>query len=171
MWTANQFCHQQNLGWNACMSYEKRYWDHNSELLIPSYLQIKGGIHLIFFLFLHENICCGYSLEATSHGASYEYHNICFRGEIRKLSILFHWKTRLSWSYALFCVLYICFCLSEYDPKDQFYSMVANRSFSMTWLLLSLEIQFGKHQAWLIPPDKFFSAKNLLIFYYFSVKT
>ena len=24
----------------------------------------KRGIHIIFFLFLHENICCGYSLEA-----------------------------------------------------------------------------------------------------------
>ena len=23
----------------------------------------KRGIHIIFFLFLHENICCGYSLE------------------------------------------------------------------------------------------------------------
>ena len=26
-------------------------------------LQIRGGIHIIFFLFLDENICCGYSLE------------------------------------------------------------------------------------------------------------
>ena len=24
----------------------------------------KRGIHIIFFLFLHETICCGYSLEA-----------------------------------------------------------------------------------------------------------
>ena len=23
----------------------------------------KRGIHIIFFLFLHENVCCGYSLE------------------------------------------------------------------------------------------------------------
>ena len=28
-----------------------------------SKLQIRGGIHIIFFLFLCENICCGYSLE------------------------------------------------------------------------------------------------------------
>ena len=27
----------------------------------------KGGIYIIFFLFLHENICCGYSLEAPQH--------------------------------------------------------------------------------------------------------
>ena len=35
-----------------------------------------------FFLFLHENICCGYSLEVLLCGA--EYHNICLHGEIRK---------------------------------------------------------------------------------------
>ena len=40
---------------------------------------------LISFLFLHENICCGYSLEAPHRGASNEYHNICFHGEIRKI--------------------------------------------------------------------------------------
>ena len=36
-------------------------------------LQIRGGIHIIFFLFLDENICCGYSLEAPRRGASNEY--------------------------------------------------------------------------------------------------
>ena len=40
--------------------------------------------HILFFLFLYENICCGYSLEAPRRGASDEYHNICFRAEIRK---------------------------------------------------------------------------------------
>ena len=39
----------------------------------------------ICFLFLHENICCWYSLEAPRRGASNEYHNICFHGETRKL--------------------------------------------------------------------------------------
>ena len=31
-----------------------------------------------FFLFLHKNICCGYSLEATRQGASNKYpqHNV-----------------------------------------------------------------------------------------------
>ena len=40
---------------------------------------------LISFLFLQENICCGYSLEAPRRGASNEYHDICFRGKIRKI--------------------------------------------------------------------------------------
>ena len=33
----------------------------------------KRGIHIIFFLFLDENICCEYSLEAPQQGASNEY--------------------------------------------------------------------------------------------------
>ena len=33
-------------------------------------IQIKGS------LFLHENICCGYSLEAPLEGTSNEYHNL-----------------------------------------------------------------------------------------------
>ena len=41
----------------------------------------KSEYQVIFVLFLHENICCGYSLEAPRRGASNEYHNICFRGE------------------------------------------------------------------------------------------
>ena len=31
------------------------------------------GIKIIFFLFLYENIYCGYSLEAPCQGASNEY--------------------------------------------------------------------------------------------------
>ena len=37
------------------------------------------------FLFLHENICCGYSLEVPWWGTSKSTHNICFCGEIRKM--------------------------------------------------------------------------------------
>ena len=48
-----------------------------------------------FFLFLHENICRGYSLEAPWRGTSVEPHNICFRGEIRKNS---KWIPHFIWS-------------------------------------------------------------------------
>ena len=34
------------------------------------------GFLKIFFLFLHQNICNGYSLELPQQGASNEYHNI-----------------------------------------------------------------------------------------------
>ena len=36
-------------------------------------LQKRMFIRLIFFLLLHENLCCGYSLEAPHGGASNEY--------------------------------------------------------------------------------------------------
>ena len=36
---------------------------------------------LIFFLFLHKNICCEYSLEAPRRSTSNEYHKICFHGK------------------------------------------------------------------------------------------
>ena len=60
-----------------------------------SYTAPDNGIYfvkqkaVIVFSFRHENICCGYSLEAPRRGveaprrgASNEYHNICFYGEI-----------------------------------------------------------------------------------------
>ena len=43
-----------------------------------------------FFLFLHKNIYCGYSLEAPQLIST---HNICFRGEVRKM---FTWYPLLS---------------------------------------------------------------------------
>ena len=51
------------------------------------------GIRLIFFLFLNENVCCGYSLEAPHRGASNEYQQHTF--SLRKISILFGWKKHL----------------------------------------------------------------------------
>ena len=39
----------------------------------------------LLFLLVDKNICCGYSLEVPWRGPSNEYHNICFRQEIRKI--------------------------------------------------------------------------------------
>ena len=43
----------------------------------------KRGILIIFFLFLNENICCGYSLEAPPQGASNDYpeHKFSWRNK------------------------------------------------------------------------------------------
>ena len=57
--------------------------------------KISGGIHIIIFLFLHKNICCGYSLEGPRQGAFNEYHNICFNGEIKKNSSNFLLKKKI----------------------------------------------------------------------------
>ena len=49
--------------------------------------------HPLFFLFLHENICCGYSLEAPWQGASNEHPQYMFSWRIRKI---FKWILLLS---------------------------------------------------------------------------
>ena len=50
---------------------------------------------MILFLFLHENICCGYSLELPQQNTSdipKLSHSLCFHGKIRKISVLFSGK-------------------------------------------------------------------------------
>ena len=51
-----------------------------------------------FFLFLLENICCGYLLEAPHWGASYEYPQHMFSCRNKKSII---WIPPLIWSYIL----------------------------------------------------------------------
>ena len=41
--------------------------------LTPHIATDKRGIHMIFLLFLEENICCGYSLEVSLRGTSNEH--------------------------------------------------------------------------------------------------
>ena len=44
----------------------------------------KSTQKLIFFLFLHENICCGYSLEVPHAGTSNEYPQHMFSWRNKK---------------------------------------------------------------------------------------
>ena len=48
------------------------------------WLQTRG-IHIVFFLFLHKNICCGYSLEASHWDASNEYPQHMFSWRNKKI--------------------------------------------------------------------------------------
>ena len=57
-----------------------------------AYPQIRGDIHIIFFLFLHKNICCLYSLEAPCQGTSNEYKQHMFLWPNKNISIFFDWK-------------------------------------------------------------------------------
>ena len=43
----------------------------------------QNGVLIFFFLFLHENICCGYSLGMLEEALLMNIHNLCFHGEIR----------------------------------------------------------------------------------------
>ena len=51
---------------------------------------------LIFYLFLHKNICCGYSLEAPHRGAFNEYPQYMFSWRNKKK---YYVDTPLVWSY------------------------------------------------------------------------
>ena len=50
--------------------------------------------NLYFFLFLDENICCGYSLEAPPRGASNEYPQHIFSSR-NKITIYHIWRSSL----------------------------------------------------------------------------
>ena len=63
-------------------------------------IDLEGMLINIFFNFSMK-ICCRYSLEAPRGGASNEYNNICFHGDIRikalvalvsRLSLSVGWK-------------------------------------------------------------------------------
>ena len=58
--------------------------------MIP--LCLHAGITKYFSYSSTKNIYCWYSLEVLQWGYSNEYLNICFRGEIRKISTLLDWK-------------------------------------------------------------------------------
>ena len=90
------------------------------------------------FLFLHENICCGYSLEAPRRGASNEYHKICFHGEIRKIFI---WISHLSWGMT-----------SHKTPTNMFSKLwrvtknrVHNQPIFVPW---NCCVNYFRHEAW-----------------------
>ena len=52
--------------------------------------------HYVFLISPQKYICCWYSFEAPRRGgASNEYQNICFNGEVRSISVHFG----LIWSY------------------------------------------------------------------------
>ena len=54
----------------------------------------RGGIHILFFLFLHKNIWCGYSLEVPQRGTSKEYphHMFSRRNTCKKDISIFRMK-------------------------------------------------------------------------------
>ena len=61
---------------------------------------------LIFFLFLHENIGCGYSLEAPWQGASHEYAQHMFPWRNKKNTFI--------WSYD---ISFVCDFLTKLKEK------------------------------------------------------
>ena len=68
---------------------------YNFDPLKPHFYIIKlgfTGVYIIFFLFLLENIDCGYPLEPLRRGGSNEYPQSMFWAELWKISEFFIWK-------------------------------------------------------------------------------
>ena len=49
----------------------------------------RGGIHISFFLFLHETYIVGIHWKCLAEPLLMSSHNICFEAVIRKKSVLF----------------------------------------------------------------------------------
>ena len=84
------------LGFHICCflteSVIKRIKLHLSRCVCVTLLQIRRFFFIqkivIFFLFLHENICCGYSLEVPRRGTSNEYQQRTFSCRNNKSDML-----------------------------------------------------------------------------------
>ena len=74
---------------------------------LDNYEKNNRDSHITFFLLLHKNICCGYSLEAPQWGVSNEYqqHMFSWRNK-KKISVIFSWKKCL-WKTPQACYLLI----------------------------------------------------------------
>ena len=70
-----------NISCRLIMQSLNSYMEFND---FKSWVEIRVSIRLIVFLFLHENICCGYSLEAPRQGASNEYPQHMFSWRNKK---------------------------------------------------------------------------------------
>ena len=64
---------------------------------------------MIFFLFLNENICCGYSLEVPQRGTSNEYHNMFSLRNKKNIVIFQMKKSALSVAMHNMCFLVVFF--------------------------------------------------------------
>ena len=53
-------------------------YDNDENVIMDVTAPDRRAIHIIFFLFLNENIYCGYSLEVPQRGTSNEYPQYIF---------------------------------------------------------------------------------------------
>ena len=103
---------------------------------------------MIFFLFLHENICCGYSLEAPHRGASNEYPQHIFLWRNKKKFTRYPPLSRpMNYYWPL---SYMSSSLAEVSPQPTIYMSKQHRlpgqvcSCALTTLFLWCSSHFNK---------------------------
>ena len=100
---------------------------------------------LIFVLFLHKNICCGYSLEAPQWGTSNEYPQYMFLCRNKKT---FMWLLPLIWSCACTCwtfMSHIVLSSNEFRLFFRWWFDVACGLFLLCLLLFNFSLSFSFH--------------------------
>ena len=81
---------------NLCYNWSiRKYWQFYAQKFCLSWPMTaktpiskhkkRGVARSLTFLFFNENICCGYSSEASQWDASNEHNNKCFYVEIREI--------------------------------------------------------------------------------------
>ena len=81
---------------------------------------MRRSIRYIFFLFLHKNICCGYSLEAPQWGASNEYTQHMFPWRNKKNINVFCWTGWIILSYENTFYIFQPLCSAHTDTTHSF---------------------------------------------------
>ena len=56
----------------------------------------------LFFLFLKQNICCGYSKEPSHWDGSFEHPKHMYKLMDKKIIAILRWKILLNWPYELY---------------------------------------------------------------------
>ena len=124
--------------WHVAYVFMEKYSVRKILFGYPSYW--SGIMNKWKHMMNNENICCGYSLEVPHLGTSGEAllmstHNVCFCGEIRKLSMLLDWKE-----------LWIIICFSFLQRR-----LLAEQRRFKSGLPLSIGVYFVPQQeAWVI---------------------
>ena len=73
-------------------------------------LQMRVSREIIFFLFLHENICCGTHQKLLPEVLLMSTHNIYFCAEINKISIFLVWIKVPYLSIKWMTMIKLCLC-------------------------------------------------------------
>ena len=121
-----------------------------------TYLRVRGGFHIIFFLFLNENICYGYSLDASQRGSSNEYPQHMFLLRNKKDIITFRMKK----------VPYLLLCgwdVSNEYPQHMFLSRNKKKNILIKLSKLELHICMVYICSWFVGRMTRSEAEELLL--------
>ena len=108
-WT---FCYQTVKNLNSA----RLIWANAYRCTIKAGLQIRLRNWKLIFLFLNQNICCGYSKELSRWDGSFEHPKHMFKVVDKKIIAILRSKILLSWLYDKSRPFYWCVNLHLHVP-------------------------------------------------------